>query len=393
MRNIDAITRLTPRLIAALVLMVALAAAMGARAAEPFATAAGHAFLVDYQTGTVLFQKDADLPMPPASMAKLMTMAVVFEAIRDGELTLESRFRVSENAWRTGGATSGGSTMFAAEGSQIRLEDLIRGVIVQSGNDAAIVIAEGLAGSEDAFALRMNEVATRIGLDSSVFANATGLPDPRQRVTARDLALLASYIIREFPEFYAIYSEREFTWNGITQRNRNPLLAMNIGADGMKTGFTEESGFGLVASTERDGRRLIAVINGAASEAERAAEARALLDWGYDSFRMVSLFAPGEILAEAPVFGGAAAHVGLRITEAIPVLLPVEGAGTVSARVIYDGPIPAPIETGEVLGRIEILVDEAVVAERPLLADRTIATGAMLQRALDALTNLFAGVR
>jgi D-alanyl-D-alanine carboxypeptidase (penicillin-binding protein 5/6) len=393
MRTIGAMPRLTERLVAALVLAFALSCATGARGAEPFETEVGYAFLVDYQTGTVLFQKDADIPMPPASMAKLMTMAVVFEAIRAGEVTLDDRFRVSANAWRRGGATSGGSTMFAAEGSEIRLEDLIRGVIVQSGNDAAIVIAEGLAGDEEAFAVRMNDLAARIGLGGSTFANATGLPDPRQRVTARDLALLASYIIREFPEFYAIYSEREFTWNGITQRNRNPLLGMNIGADGMKTGFTEESGFGLVASAVRDGRRLIAVINGADTEAVRATEARALLDWGYASFRMVSLFTPGEVLAEAPVFGGAAAHVGLRIAEAIPVLLPVEGAGMVTARVVYSGPIPAPVAAGEPVGRVEILVDDAVVAERPLLADRTIVQGTMPQRALDALNNLFAGVR
>ncbi|MCC6736676.1 MAG: D-alanyl-D-alanine carboxypeptidase [Bauldia sp.] len=381
------------RFVVLLVAMSAFASVAAAQTARPFTTGVDHAFLVDYQTGTVLFQKDADFPMPPASMAKLMTMAVVFGAIRAGEATLDDRFRVSENAWRKGGATSGGSTMFAAVGSEIRLEDLIRGVIVQSGNDAAIVIAEGLAGSEDAFAVRMNDEATRIGLADSTFANATGLPDPRQRVTARDLALLAAYIIREFPEFYAIYSEREFTWNGITQRNRNPLLGMNIGADGMKTGYTEESGYGLVASTVRDGRRLIAVINGADTEAERAAEARALLDWGYDSFRMVSLFHAGEILAEAPVFGGDAASIGLRIVEAIPVLLPVEGAGTVSARVVYSGPIPAPIEAGELVGRIEILVDDAVVAQRPLVADRGVGAGTMPQRALDALGNLFAGVR
>lgn len=328
------------RVLVPFALALGLTSGAAAQTAQPFTTEVDHAFLVDYQTGTVLFQKDADYPMPPASMAKLMTMAVVFGAIRAGEATLEDRYRVSENAWRKGGATSGGSTMFAAVGSDIRLEDLIRGVIVQSGNDAAIVIAEGLAGTEDAFAVRMNEEAARIGLTGSTFANATGLPDPRQRVTARDLALLAAYIIREFPEFYAIYSEREFTWNGITQRNRNPLLGMNIGADGMKTGYTEESGYGLVASTVRDGRRLIAVINGAASEAERAAEARAILDWGYNSFRMVSLFGPGEILGEAPVFGGNAAAIGLRIADAIPVLLPVEGAGVVTARVVYSTPIP-----------------------------------------------------
>ncbi|MGD9740862.1 MAG: D-alanyl-D-alanine carboxypeptidase family protein [Bauldia sp.] len=361
--------------------------------AQPIETAVDYAILVDFQTGTVLFEKEADARMAPASLAKLMTMAVVFDALREGEITLDDTFRVSENAWRRGGAASGGSTMFAALGSDIRLEDLIRGVIIQSGNDAAITIAEGLAGTEEAFAERMNEEARRLGMEGSRFANATGLPDPDQRVTARDLATLAIYIIREFPEYYTIYSEREFTWNDITQRNRNPLLALDIGADGMKTGFTEESGYGLVASTVRDGRRLVAVINGADSESARATEARRLLDWGYASYRMVTLFAAGEVLVDAGVLGGIAGTDPLRLDGPVDILLPVDGLDArVEARAVYNGPIEAPIDVGAELGQVVVFVDGAERSRSPLYAATDIEAGPITQRALDALKNLLDGL-
>ncbi|MGE0458316.1 MAG: D-alanyl-D-alanine carboxypeptidase family protein [Bauldia sp.] len=361
--------------------------------AQPIETAVDYAILVDFQTGTVLFEKEADARMAPASLAKLMTMAVVFDALREGEITLDDTFRVSENAWRRGGAASGGSTMFAALGSDIRLEDLIRGVIIQSGNDAAITIAEGLAGTEEAFAERMNEEARRLGMEGSRFANATGLPDPDQRVTARDLATLAIYIIREFPEYYTIYSEREFTWNDITQRNRNPLLALDIGADGMKTGFTEESGYGLVASTVRDGRRLVAVINGADSESARATEARRLLDWGYASYRMVTLFEAGDVLVDAAVFGGIAGTVPLRLDGPEDNLLPVDGHDArVEARAVYNGPIEAPIDVGAELGQVVVFVDGAERSRSPLYAATDIEAGPITQRALDALKNLLDGL-
>jgi D-alanyl-D-alanine carboxypeptidase (penicillin-binding protein 5/6) len=377
-------------------LAACLAAALVVPAAAPaqaqlFETKAAHAILIDYESGTVLFQRDADSPMPPASLAKLMTMAVVFNAIREGRLKLTDEFVVSENAWRKGGANSGGSTMFAKVGSSIALSDLMHGVIVQSGNDASIAIAEGMSGTEEAFARRMNLEATRIGLKNSTFRNATGLPDPEQLVTARDLATLAAYIIRQYPEFYAIYSEPEFTWGGITQKNRNPLLAMNIGADGMKTGFTEASGYGLVGSAVRDGRRMIVVVNGTRSEKERGEEARKLLEWGFRSFRKVPLFGPEDIIAEADVFGGVSATVGLRSRGPIEVLLPEAAPEEVSAKVVYKGPVAAPVTAGQEIGALTIAVAGEVVMSAPLYADRDVPAGSIPQRARDALVDLLFG--
>ena len=223
--------------------------------AQSFQTKAKQAILMDFESGSVLFQKNADQPMPPASMAKLMTMEVVFSSLKSGELDFETPFSISQDVWRRGGANSGGSTMFAVLNSDIRLEDLMRGVIVQSGNDAAMAIAEGMAGSEDAFAGLMNIRARKIGLENSHFTNSTGLPDPDQRVTARDLAYLARHIIKTYPELYKIYSEPEFKWNKVNQRNRNPILGKVAGADGLKTGYTEASGYGLVGSAMQNGRR------------------------------------------------------------------------------------------------------------------------------------------
>ncbi|HEU4987232.1 MAG TPA: D-alanyl-D-alanine carboxypeptidase family protein, partial [Rhizobiaceae bacterium] len=258
---------------AAFLVLLLFAFAQSAQA-QLFETKAKQAFMIDAQTGTILFSKDPDTPFPPASLAKLMTMELVFHAIKSGRLSLDDTFQVSENAWRTGGAPSGGSTMFAALGSTIRLEDLIQGVIVQSANDGCIIIAEGMAGSEENFAQLMTERARALGMTQSVFKNSTGLPAEGQVVTARELVMLAQHIWREYPEFYKYYSQSEFTWNKILQRNRNPLLRMDIGADGMKTGYTEESGYAIVGSVNRNGRRLFAAMSGMESAEERAEEAR-----------------------------------------------------------------------------------------------------------------------
>lgn len=349
------------------------------------------AILVDFETGTVLYQRNADTPMPPASMAKLMTMFILFEALRDGRYTLDDEFVISENAWRKGGAPSGTSTMFAELGSSIAIRDLMRGVIVQSGNDASIAIAEGMAGSEETFAVQMNEAAERLGLEGTVFTNSTGLPDPEQRVTARDLATLAAAIIRQFPDFYRIYSERSFTWNGITQSNRNALLGMNIGADGMKTGFTEESGYGLIASATRGDRRLIAVINGAESAESRTAEAAALLEWGFNSFRRVSLFGDGDAIAEADVFGGTQGTVGLRLTEPLNLLVPEGDQLAITAEVTYDGPLVAPVEADEVVGTLRIFMGNDEIAVAPLVTVEPVGAGTLPQRARDALMDLLFG--
>jgi serine-type D-Ala-D-Ala carboxypeptidase (penicillin-binding protein 5/6) len=371
---------------AALIAIAALPAV-----AQTYETRAKNAILIDYDTNTVLFRKDADTAMPPASMAKLMTMAVVFAAIKDGRLTLDDEFLVSENAWRSGGASSGGSTMFAELGSSIRLEDLMRGIIIQSANDGCIIVAEGMAGSESAFADLMNLEARRIGLTGSHFRNATGLPDPEQYVTARDLATLAHHIIATYPEYYKIYSETEFTWNDITQRNRNPLLDMNIGADGMKTGFTEESGYGLVGSAVRDGQRLIAVINGTETEKERAEEARKLIDWGFRAFERIALFADGEIIGEASVFHGDQPGVGLVSKGAIDVLLPLGFTDQMRGRIVYQGPIPAPIEAGQEIGLLQITINNEPLREAKVYAAADVGAGSLSQRAVDGLQELLLG--
>ena len=359
--------------------------------AQRYETKVTQAILIDTETGTVLFEKDPDGRMPPASMAKLMTMAVVFDAIREGRLKLDDEFLVSETAWREGGAKSGGSTMFAKLGSSIRLEDLIRAVIIQSANDGCIIIAEGMAGTQAAFADIMNEHAKKIGLIGSHFTNPTGLPDPDQYMTARDLAKLAEYIMDKFPQFYKIYGETEFTWNKIRQLNRNPLLTMNIGADGMKTGFTEESGYGLVGSAVRDGQRLLLVINGAESEKARSEEARKLLDWGFGAFERVQLFENGEIIAEARVFGGAESRVGLVSKGPLDFLLPVGSRDMVKAEVIYDGPLPAPVEAGREVGIIKVTTSEGLTMQAPVFTASEVGVGSLQNRALDGLEELLLG--
>ncbi|TIT49096.1 MAG: D-alanyl-D-alanine carboxypeptidase, partial [Mesorhizobium sp.] len=271
--------------------------------AQLFETKAAQAFMIDADTGTVLFSKDADKPIPPASMAKLMTMEVVFNALKSGRLKLDDTFVVSENAWRKGGAPSGTSTMFAKLKSAIRLEDLIQGVTVQAANDGCIVIAEGMAGSEDNFAGEMTERARQIGLKTSTFVNSTGLPADGQQTNVRELAQLALHLWREYPDFYRYYGLKDFTWNKISQRNRNPLLAMDIGADGLAVGASETSGFGIVASVSHDGKRVIAAMSGLANDKERAEEARKLLDWGVRSFEKTEIFAKDEVVGEAQVFG------------------------------------------------------------------------------------------
>jgi D-alanyl-D-alanine carboxypeptidase (penicillin-binding protein 5/6) len=375
----------------ALVAAAAMLAAGPGNAQVSFETRAAHALLLDAETDTVLFQKDADKPMPPASMAKLMTMTVVFEALKLGRLGLDDEFLVSENAWRNGGANSGGSTMFAKLGSSIRVEDLMHGIIIQSANDGCIIVAEGMAGTEATFADMMNEQARKIGLTGSHFTNSTGLPDPDQYVTARDLARIAKNIIDNFPEYYPLYSQTEFTWNKIRQRNRNPLLEMNIGADGLKTGYTEESGYGLVGSAVRDGQRLILVINGTKSEKERAEEARKLMDWGFRAFERINLFGNGEVIGDATVFGGEAAGVGVTTRGPVDVLLPRGFRDQIKGRVVYQGPVRAPVDEGQKIGTLQITVNGELLKEADVYAADDIGVGDIRRRATDGLKELLLG--
>jgi len=367
-------------------------AALAQKAAEGFQTAAPHAILIDADSGSVLFEKGADQLTYPASLAKLMTAEVVFNAIKEGDLDPETEFVISENAWRKGGAPAGGSAMFAAIHSRVKIRDLLHGVIVQSGNDACIALAEGLAGNEASFARMMNERGRELGLTKSNFTNSSGLHDPDMRVTARELAKLAQHIIKTYPDFYKIYGEREFTWNKIRQQNRNPLLPMNIGADGLKTGFTKEAGYGLVGSAVQNGLRLIVVVNGLKTAKERADEARKLLEWGYRAFESRLLFAEGETVGEAKLYGGAKGRVPLTGERPIRLLVPRGMTEKIVARIVYVGPVPAPVEQGKSIGRLKVWRGENVVLEAPLQAAESIPKGNIAQRAFDAASELVVGL-
>ncbi len=359
--------------------------------AQLYETRATSAILIDADTGTILFSKNPDELIPPASLAKLMTMEVVFNAIKAGRLALQDEFLVSENAWRTGGAPSGTSTMFAELKSSIPLEDLIKGVVVQSANDGCIIIAEGMAGSEENFAQLMTERAREIGLEKSVFRNSTGLPADGQVVTVRELALLAQHLWRQYPEFYKYYAIKEFSWNNINQRNRNPLLGMNIGADGLKTGYTEESGYAIVGSVNRDGRRLFVAMSGMESQRQRAEEARKILDWGIRAFERLDLYDDDEIVGEAQTYGGTKGRVPLKAKGPIAIFVPITNRDRLIARIVYEGPVEAPIEEGQEIGALRVWIGDQRSQETPLYAAESIGVGRLDQRALDAALELVAG--
>ncbi|HUF46128.1 MAG TPA: D-alanyl-D-alanine carboxypeptidase family protein [Aestuariivirgaceae bacterium] len=363
-----------------------------AQTAAQFETAAKQAILMDSGSGKVLFEKNADELMHPASMSKIMTMIMVFERLESGRLSLDDEFVVSENAWRRGGATSGGSTMYAELNSRVKLRDLIKGVIVQSGNDACIVIAEGIAGSEGAFADLMTQRARELGLERSTFKNATGLTDPEHQMTARELALLARYLIEVFPEFYKTYSIPEFTWNGITQPNRNPLLGSYPGADGIKTGYVAAAGYGLTGSAKRDGRRLIMVINGLGSVRERAAEAQKLLDWGFRQYRTVELYQAGQRVGQARVWGGSQRWIDLVARDDVRLALSDEEKDGTTVEVAYDGPLRAPVKQGEEVGAVRFKVNGRLISESPLVTGQAVGEAApMWSRAIDSVAYMIFG--
>lgn len=384
-----------PRIVFHLAVILATAvfmlSALQQAQAQIYSTPAEAALLMDAETGTVLFSKNPDTRIPPASLAKIMTMEVVFDQLKRGKLKLDDRFFVSENAWRNGGASSGGSTMFAKLNSEIRLEDLIRGVVIQSANDGSIIIAEGLAGSEQAFANLMNQRARQIGLDASNFTNSTGLPDPEQYVTIRDLAKLARYIIREYPNYYRYYREKDFEWNNIRQRNRNPLLASNIGADGMKTGYTEESGYGIVGTAKREGRRLVAVLSGMTSKSQRAEEARKILDWGFRAFEKITLFEEGEILGQASVYGGEKPGVDVVGEGPVSIYLPIGYKDKMKARIVYTGPLIPPVAKGSQIASLKVWIDDELSQETKLYAAEDVNKGGLQRQAVDALKELLFG--
>ncbi len=363
--------------------------------AQTIETSAPYAYVIDDQTGTIILSKDADTGLAPASMAKLMTLEVVFEAIEDGRLTLDSEFVVSENAWRKGGAPSRTSTMFAGLNTSIRLEDLLKGIMIQNANDACIVIAEGMAGNEQAFAVLMNDRARELGLSSSRFVNSTGLPEPEgpgDRMSMRDLVTLARHVITEHPDLYGYFREPEFTWNNIRQLNKNPLIGSTVGVDGLFTGYDEKDGYGMIASAEQEGQRIIAAVNGLKSNNERLNEVQKLLAWGFRSFEKVTLFQAGEPVGEVGVFGGTDGWVPLAGHEPIQILIPKGAKSKLRARIVYQGPLRAPVEEGQRVGELEVSNDQEVVSRVPLYATRSIDIGPLYSRALDAAYELMVGL-
>ena len=354
------ITFLRPALVSVLVAVWSFGAIFPANAVE---TTALHAILIDTSTGTILMEKDADVGTAPASMSKIMVLYMLFERLAEGNLTMEDTFAVSEKAWRMGG-----SKMFVGVNTRVTISDLLRGVIVQSGNDASIVIAEGLGGTESNFAVEMTERGAELGLTNSVFKNATGWPEEGHVMSARDIATLALRLITDFPQYYAIFAETSFTYNDIKQSNRNPLLYDFPGADGLKTGHTEASGYGLAASAIRNGRRLILILNGLESVQDRTREAERLLDWGFREFANYTLFTEGEVVDNAPVWLGAQATVPLVIQDELTLTLSRTARRNMTVKTVYQSPIPARIETGTELAKLVIEAPDIPSVELPLVA-------------------------
>lgn len=369
---------------AALLLTAGLLSLPTAAGAQSFETLAPHAIIMDAQSGQILFEKDAKLPMAPASMTKIMTASLVFDRIRDGSITPETKFKVSEEAWR-----KGGSKMFVELGSEISVRDLLRGVIIQSGNDACIVLAEGIAGSETAFADMMTARARELGLESATFRNATGWPADGHEISARDLAVLARYTTQNYPEFYSLYGESNFTWNGIKQDNRNPLLGKFTGADGMKTGHTEASKYGLVGSAKRGEDRRIIVVNGLETKGDRSSESLRLMTAAFDSFKIYNLFTAGSPAGKADVFMGKADTVTLIAGEDIKAGLYRPVRRTLKARIEFDGPIAAPIAKGDQIAQLVVSAQGRPDERFALLAGEDVARKGMLGRAMASLKSKF----
>ena len=360
-----------PRILAAIAVLCFLPTLGAAQQSTP----AKAAMIIDMTSGAVLLEKNADQPLPPASMSKLMTLNMVFEALKSGQISLEDRFRTSARA-----SEMRGSKMFLRDGEVVSIENLLRGVIVQSGNDAAVALAEAMAGTEEAFAARMTERAFELGLTESRFANATGWPDPVQRMSIRDIAKLSMRLITEFPEYYPYFLETEFTWDGITQSNRNPLLKLGIGADGLKTGHTEEAGYGLAASAKRGDRRVVAVVTGLETSAQRKQETERLVNWAFRAFEARTVFKAGEPLATANVWIGSSATVPLVPERDVTVLAPNGKFDEAEMTIKYVGPITAPIAAGAKLGEIEVTAPQMAPVSIPLVASHSVAEGGFLAR-------------
>lgn len=354
--------------------------------ASAIETKAKEGIVVDMTTGDVLFARDPDKPVHPASMSKLMTVYMVLDRLKQGGLKLTDKFKVSEKAWR-----KGGSKMFVAVNSMVSVEDLLQGIIVQSGNDACIVIAEGLAGSEEAFAEEMTARAKELGLTNSHFANATGWPDPGQLMSVRDIATLSQRIITDFPEYYKYFKETSFTYNKIHQQNRNPLLYNNFGADGLKTGHTEAAGYGLAASMEQNGRRVVMVLHGLSSIKARSNESMAMMNWAFREFKIYPFFKKGETVSKADVWLGAEDTVPLALDRDLKVTLPRKARRKLKAKVVYNGPIPAPIAKGTPVAKLVISAPGVPNREYPLVAAENVGRLGPIGRLGAAIQHLIWG--
>lgn len=379
------------RLIAAFAGFILVFSAAATAQDPVFETSASHAVIMDYETGEILFSKNGDQPMPPSSMSKLMTALMVFEALEAGTLSLDDELPVSVRAWREGGAASGGSTMFLDVNSRARVDDLLRGIIVQSGNDACIVVAEALGGSEEAFADMMTRRAQELGLETASFRNSTGLTAEGHEISAADLARLAAHIIENHPQYYEIYSETSFAYNNITQANRNPLLGVVDGADGLKTGYTSEAGYGLTASAERNGERRIIVFNGTQSMRERANEAERLMRAAFVDFVMADMAEAGEEIGSADVYLGTARTVALRTATPVRAAMHRRERDRLRAEIVYDGPLMAPVTAGDEVARLVITMPDGRTREFPLEAASDVPRQGMVSRAMSALVNLVSG--
>ncbi|WP_455474791.1 D-alanyl-D-alanine carboxypeptidase family protein [Bartonella sp. B30(2025)] len=359
--------------------------------AKNFQTSASQLLFLDDDTGTILFEKNSDVAFFPASLAKLMTAEVVFHQLKEGLLTSAQTFKVSENAWRKGGAPSGTTTMFAKVKTEISVSDLLHGLIIINANDAAITLAEGIAGSEADFAKLMNQRAKILGLSHSHFVNATGLPEDGQFVTLRDMITLVHHIIYEYSDYYALYREPHFTWNKIFQRNKNPLIAKKIGVEGFGFGYSEEEGFAMVVSTCMNHRRLFLAINGLQDGKGRTKEVERILEWGRTTFDFKTIFTKGEVVGHAFVYGGSQNFVPLIVKEPISFMLSNEKESNVKVKIKYHGPLKAPIVSGQPVGTIQVLENEKIIFKKPVFAGDNIRKGTFFAKVKDALYEVTIG--
>jgi D-alanyl-D-alanine carboxypeptidase (penicillin-binding protein 5/6) len=351
------------------------------------------AILIEASSGSVLFEKNADELRAPSSMMKLMTVEVVFNALKEGKVKLSDEYRISENAWRKGGAPAGGSTMFAILNSKVSVDDLLHGAIIQSGNDSCIALAEGMAGNERIFAADfLTKRARELGMAKSTFGNSSGLPDPANKMTVRELSKLARHLILTYPDMYKLFGEREFIWNKIRQQNRNPLLNSLNGADGLKTGYTKEGGYGMVGSAVQNDTRLIVVVNGLEDPDDRASEAKKMLEWGFRNFETRTLFAANQPVGYAKVFGGESRSVKLASPEPIKVMVPKNGSEKLIARIVYRGPVAAPVKSGQAVGVVRVWRGANVAMEAPVYAAEAVGTGSIVRRAVDGASELVIGM-